>query len=404
MQIDLFELQRSPVNGRRVRQARELAGLTQSALADALGVDQTMIAHIERGTKQPSAELLDGLSTELHFPPGFFWQQNSPEFPKGSLLFRSKSGIGKRVVSQVHAHAEIWFDVAFALSTNVSLVPVSLPVGADPIDSAREVRQLLKAPNGPLLNLVRNVERLGVLVIPSPEARDCDAFAVWAGPGKQYPVIGMTVGKAPDRTRMSLAHELGHLVLHRHAVGGNQEMEIQAYKFASEFLMPAADITEEMRSERLSLFRLATLKQTWHVSMQALVRRARDLQIISDRQYLYLMKQMSIRGWRTEEPTWSPTETERPRALRKLIEVAFGSPLRTAVVARQFHLGQQFVSSVVESCAEGPSQVSAEKAPRHGSVIHFTKSKRGGKGSKKKDAASEQTTSNHHRDKKKNST
>lgn len=376
MQSNLFEVQRSPVNGRRVRRAREVRGLTQGLLADALGVDQTMVAHIERGTKQPSADLLDGLATELHFPPGFFVQAGPPELPKGSLLFRAKSGIGKRSVAQVHAQAEVVFEIVLKLSTTVSLVPVKLPVGDDPIDTARQVRSVIGAGDGPLLDLIRAVERLGVLIVPSPEVRDCDAFAVWAGPAKEYPVIGMVVGKAPDRTRMSLAHELGHLALHRDVFSGNQEMENQAYRFATELLMPAQIITEEFKSEKLNLFRLAALKQRWGVSMQALARRARDLQVISDRQYRYLMKQMSVRGWRTEEPTWGVPEVQKPRALRKLIEVAFGPSTDAVTVAREFYLDAQFVANLLESCAGGPLPQPAEKVTSQRNVIKFARTKR----------------------------
>src|SRR5271155_4224940 len=94
-----FELHFNPVNGQRVRQARELRGLTQTALAELLGIDQTMVAHMERGTKQPSAEVLEHLASELQLSEDFFRQANSPEFPTGSLLFRAKSGIGKRIIA-----------------------------------------------------------------------------------------------------------------------------------------------------------------------------------------------------------------------------------------------------------------------------------------------------------------
>jgi Zn-dependent peptidase ImmA (M78 family)/DNA-binding XRE family transcriptional regulator len=312
MQEKLFELRQAPVNGRRVRQARELRGLTQAALSEALGIDQTMVAHIERGTKQPGDELLDALSSELHLPANFFRQGNPPEFLKGSLLFRSKSGIGKRTISQAHAHAELAFELVLRLSERASLIPVRLPIENDPIEAARQVRQVLRVPSGPFLNLIRAVERLGVVTIPLPDLKDCDAFAVWAGPARAYPVVGMFVGKPNDRTRMNVAHELGHLVMHRDLLGGTQELEVLAYRFAAELLMPMREIAPELDSERLTLFRLAALKKTWQVSMQALARRARDLEAISDRQYRYLMQQMTMRGWLSGRCAMHALPSERP--------------------------------------------------------------------------------------------
>src|SRR5260370_29410891 len=182
MQRHICSLDSDPVNGERVRQGRELRGLTQTGLADLLGVDQTMVAHIERGRKQPSAELLEHMSGELQLPEDFFRQSNPPEFPKGSLLFRSKSGIGKRIIAQAHAHSSMAFEIALRLSSQASLVPVRLPLGSDPVVTARNVRQAMEAPDGPISSVTRAVERLGVLVIPLPNLKDCDAFAVLARP------------------------------------------------------------------------------------------------------------------------------------------------------------------------------------------------------------------------------
>src|SRR5260370_21615811 len=125
---------------------------------------------------------------------------------------------------------------------------------------------------------------------------------------------------------MSIAHELGHLVLHRYASSGTQEMETHAYRFAAELLMPAASILDHLAVEKLNLFRLAALKSTWGVSMQALARRARELNVINDRQYRYLMKQISMTGWRTNEATLGPPLTpERPPAIRQLFEDVLGA-------------------------------------------------------------------------------
>src|SRR6267378_3903152 len=166
IQDKLFELRRGPVNGRRVRQARELRGLTQAALSEALGYDQAMVAHIERGRKQPGEDLLVALSAELHFPVSFFHQGSPPEFPKGSLLFRSKSGIGKRTISEAHAHAELVFEFILRLADRASLIPVRMSLETDPTEAARQVRKTLNLPDGPLSNLIRAVERLGVITIP----------------------------------------------------------------------------------------------------------------------------------------------------------------------------------------------------------------------------------------------
>jgi hypothetical protein len=44
------------------------------------------------------------------------------------------------------------------------------------------------------------------------------------------------------------------------------------------------------------------MKKKWKVSIQAMMRRARQLDVISQNQYQYLMRQVSKNGWRLREP------------------------------------------------------------------------------------------------------
>jgi len=373
MQETLFELRQSPVNGDRVRQARELRGLTQSSLSESLGVDQAMIAHIERGTKQPGEELLGAICSELQMSVSFFRQGSQPYFPKGSLLFRAKHGIGKKAIYRAHAHAELVFEFVLRLSERVSLIPVRLPRDTDPIEAAQQVRKILNLPDGPIRNLTRAVEKIGVITIPLPDIRDCDAFAVWAGPLLSYPVIGLVTGKPNDRTRMNIAHELGHLILHKDVSNAEPSLELQAYRFAAELLMPTREIAREFASERVTLFRLATLKKTWQVSMQALARRARDLEAISDRQYRYLMQQMAMKGWRTEEPNFAPQQIEMPRLIPKIMEVALGPSLDLTKIAKEFCLTEEFVSDTLYPHFVQDSRLTPTPKSEKTNIVSFAK-------------------------------
>jgi Zn-dependent peptidase ImmA (M78 family)/DNA-binding XRE family transcriptional regulator len=361
--MDLFEPGHNPVNGERVRQGREARALTQSALADAIGVDQTMIAHIERGNKQPTWELLRAIAAELGFPPAFFQQTTGPDLPQGTLLFRAKAGIGKRTIAQAHAHAELAFEIIHKLSKRAKLIPVRIPYHSDPVEGARLIRKQANLPPGPISSLLRVVERLGVLIVPLPPSNDCDAFAAMAGADRDVPLIGISTGRSPDRLRMNVAHELGHIVLHRNAGGGTPLLEREAYQFAAELLMPATDIEADFAAEKLNLFRLAELKKKWQVSMQAVARHARELQVINDRQYHYIMQQISARGWRLVEPDFGQLDPERPRALRKVIEVVFGESATAESIANELDLSPEFMNNLLLQYAPAPTK--ARDAPQH---------------------------------------
>src|SRR5918911_1141940 len=85
------------VNGDRIKQAREIRGLTQAELAERIGYSQATIAHLERNSAQlllqPSEKIVQAIALQTGFPLQFFYQESGPEFPLGSLLFRSRRSL-----------------------------------------------------------------------------------------------------------------------------------------------------------------------------------------------------------------------------------------------------------------------------------------------------------------------
>jgi Zn-dependent peptidase ImmA (M78 family) len=152
------------------------------------------------------------------------------------------------------------------------------------------LRKLWNVPAGPIHDLVLIIEQAGGLILVRDlGTRDLDAVSAWDG--EEAPLFVLNDHAPSDRFRFSLAHELGHIIMHPVA-GATVVQERQADEFASEFLMPAADIAAELRG-RLDLNRLLALKQRWRVSMAALARRAVTLAAISEWQYRNLMVEMS---------------------------------------------------------------------------------------------------------------
>jgi Zn-dependent peptidase ImmA (M78 family) len=94
--------------------------------------------------------------------------------------------------------------------------------------------------------------------------------------------------------RFTLAHELGHLVMHRFPT---ENMETEANEFASTLLMPSADMRSAFLGRRVTLELLAALKPEWKVAMQALLMRATSLKCVSPNQARYLWQQISARGF-----------------------------------------------------------------------------------------------------------
>ena len=102
--------------------------------------------------------------------------------------------------------------------------------------------------------------------------------------------------------------------------------------------------------------------------MQALVRRAFDLNLITERQYRYLFEQIGARGWRTREPANLDVPVEKPSALRQMAEIAYGRPINYRRLASEAQLTVDMAKQIIEAYEESAAPPPVHKA---GKVINF---------------------------------
>jgi len=337
----------------RLQQARELRGLKQTVLAQQVGVHPSAIAQLETGRIQPSPAVLDALSRATGFPPAFFTRPSGPILPLGSLRFRARAAMTARQRRQACWYAQTLYELMAQMAAQTEYPAPRLPrLDRDPVAAAAVTRQALGLPpDQPIGPLIRTLERGGVwvLAIPVPLPRR-DACSAWAGGDGATPVIVVAATPAGDRRRFSVAHELGHLVLHQLPQGSPHTLEQQADAFAEAFLLPAAAMRAALVPP-VTLTTLADLKVRWGVSLQALIRRAHTLDIITPSQYRSLSAQLGAQGWRTREPIAVPVE--RPRALRQLAELLYGRPIDYPSLARAIGLDPRFLQDLLDAHAVG---------------------------------------------------
>lgn len=173
------------------------------------------------------------------------------------------------------------------------------------------------------------MEHRGVLAVFSPlQAAPIDAYSIDT---QVRPVILLNPLKQDHyRQRYDAAHELGHLIMHLDAEPGSHVVEEQANRFAAEFLMPRDEIIGSL-PHRADWLVLGRLKESWGVSIQALLFRARRLGIMSDVTYRNAMAYMSSRGWRRQEPGLMPS-VEQPSLLPRAIEILSDAGIDQAVL------------------------------------------------------------------------
>ena len=283
----------------RLVQARQLAKTTKAQLHEKVGVTATAIGQYERGEVRPRADTIVQLAKALAVPIGFF-AYGRPRVPLeiAQASFRRLRATSVLQQQQAVAYAEQVWELSAYLEEHVEFPELDLPAWSkadesepigtiDPVSAARALRAHWDLGEKPIRHLVAEIERRGILVVlfslreeSDDQKRHIDAFSTTATP---RPMIVLTPDKADDvmRHRFSAAHELGHVVLHRWHQTRDAHMEREADAFAAEFLTPREELAREL-PRRFNLARLQEIGQRWGVSVQSLVFRSKELELVSE--------------------------------------------------------------------------------------------------------------------------
>lgn len=321
--------------GERLRQARALRGLVyMSSLANLAGISKQMISRYESGDARPTEEIVQKLASTLNLPVEFFFR----ELRRGAdspILFRSMKQALKAERQRAQEILELGSEAIELIDEYIDMPELTLPrlnrAGTVQVltnqyieGAARKTRDVFGYPSGPLPNLVILAERSGVITIRTELAeRELDGLSRW---DDLRPLVVINSTKSPARSRFDLAHEIGHLVLHSFVPKEMLEsksvydaMEKQAHRFAGALLLPAEEFGNDLWL--FTLDELLAIKPKWQVSIQSMVQRAWDLDLISDEDRLRMIKQISARKWRTQEPLEAVVHTEVPSLLRDSLEM-----------------------------------------------------------------------------------
>ncbi|WP_020525146.1 helix-turn-helix domain-containing protein [Catelliglobosispora koreensis] len=307
--------------------ARESRGLRQGELAEAMAerlgepVSQGYVSKAEAGRLPVTDDRLQAISNVLHYPAEMLCSEpDANSVGVGLMHHRKKASLGALTLRRIHAQ------VTFSRSHVQNLLALVddfhhefdryvLTDEDSPSEIAQRVRRDWGLGDKPVGNLVAAIEAAGGIVLERDFAtRELDAISQW--PQDRVPMMLLNPDAPADRFRFSLAHELGHLLMH-HEPGSTPLQERQADEFASALLMPASAIRHELRQGTVDLGRLAELKPVWGASMSALARRALDLRALSEWRYRDLMVEYSILGFRQQEPV--SISSEHPSKFRNII-------------------------------------------------------------------------------------
>lgn len=352
-------------NPSRLTLARQRRGATKTKLADELGITPRSITAYEAGDTVPSEEKVAAFARVLEFPISFFSAHTIEVPTMENASFRSLSSMTSGQRDSALGAGALAIELGKWIERNFEVPAPALPElhHHSPEAAAESLRAAWGIGERPVKNMVHLLEAHGVRVFSLvQECNAVDAFSVWRD---ATPYVFLNYGKSSERNRFDAAHELGHLLLHRHGAPQGRQAEHEADAFASAFLMPRASVLAA--APRLpTVDHLVQLKRTWNVSVAALAHRLRSLEMLSEWHYRSICIEIAQRGYRRKEPNGILRESSQ--LLAKVFQVLREEGSSKASVAEQLNISTSELDALIFGLAMTPVQGgrSQDAEPRPG--------------------------------------
>jgi Zn-dependent peptidase ImmA (M78 family)/DNA-binding XRE family transcriptional regulator len=319
-----------PFNHYLLTIARESRGLSQTDLSEKIKLDQGYLSRIEQGIiNNPGEEIVSDISKQLNYPKDFFYQKES-KTPVSDFFYRKRLTLPAKEKNKIEADIEIIRLIFDKLTKSVDIPYLKLPsillnANFTSKDVAALAREFFGIARGSVKNIITILEKHGISVVYlNASSQKFDGVTVYTE--SNHPLIILNKNMPNDRKRFTLAHELGHQIMHlpfrfefeiyERIKSNPDSFEDEANDFASDFLMP----TNEVRNDLINLnySALSQLKAYWNVSKRALVYKAKTIGAINEDRYKFLMIELSRRGERVKESF--DVEIDEPKIFGQLIK------------------------------------------------------------------------------------
>ena len=337
--------------GERLRRFRLARGMSLDDLHAAIGelVSKQSLSKYERGKMQPPARTLNRIAAALGVKSVQLWGE--PACRVECLAYRKRARLGKKEQEHIQSFVaealekRVWLLDRIGERNSLNLAIRVFPVNSldDAEEAATALREKWNLGVGPITNLVNELEGHFIHIIRVEASDKFDGISAVARDGEENELaaaIATRQGTSGDRDRLNVAHELGHLTLNP---SEEVDEEKTAFRFGAAFLAPAEQLRRDVGEKRrhIPLEELVYLKRRYGMSMQALLFRMRNLDVITTSFYRRWCMDINKLGWKKREPIEIPTEKPERfhqqvfRALsERLIDVREAEQLLDATVEK----------------------------------------------------------------------
>lgn len=293
--------------GYNIKKLRLKNGYSLRELGDLLNVSHQAISKYEKDQVMPSSDTLLKMSKIFEVKVGYFFNTKPQQLVLENIHYRKKSTFTKTnqtIVEDFTKDKLSQYLELLDLFPNNRFNKVELNELQQFVHDYNEIeekaitiRNILKLGIDPIDNLLNILEETGFIILFMDNIKGFDGKE---GIVNDVPFIVVSNASSGDRQRFNLAHELGHLLITHDGL----DDEKVANFFAGAFLVPAEKLIGDLGAKRrtLNLFELQQLKKKYKVSMQCIIMRANQLNIISDFEKERLFKVINMKKWKLNEP------------------------------------------------------------------------------------------------------
>lgn len=282
------------VFAKRLKSARVMSHLSQDQLVDKIGgiVTKNAISKYEKGEMMPNSEVLIALSKALNVKTDYFYRElvvsiENIEFRKRSKLgVKKENSIKEKVIDIVSRYLELEQFLNIQSEFKNPISDISINNKWDIESAANKVLNEWNLGSNALPNVIDLLEDKEIKVVEIDAPEEFDGFSGWAD-GK-FPIIVLNENFGLERKRLTALHELAHLILNFNDSIGHKELEKMCFQFGGALLMPFETFKNEFGENRshISITELIAMKESYGMSIQAIMARAKVLELISDFAFL----------------------------------------------------------------------------------------------------------------------
>ena len=296
--------------GKRLKELREKYLLTLQQLADELKVTKQAIHRLENGEMKPSSELLMNVCSYFNKPYQFFRETRDNQYELAQVNFRHSKPTEVKDVTLQEIREQVLKEVTYFIDLENllgiqrtfenPLADLDIVDKKDIEKAAKQLRKRWKLGTAPIVDVVDTLENKGVYVVEVTYREEFSGLSTMMNDEIPVVVLNNNV-RIIERKRLTALHELAHLLLRFAEHLSKNAIETFCNHFAGAVLLHEDVILEELGKKRLniSFLELKRLKETFGISLQAIIYRAYNMDYISSNDLKTWMH--AYDGWTEKE-------------------------------------------------------------------------------------------------------